>query len=89
MLNTRKTVKTFIRHDYATGNKINVAYRAYQPIKKDGADAKKDARCAQNCLMTYADGSYRYYNKNGVLARENVSAAQREAEINNYEGMAK
>ena len=56
--------------------------RAWQPLKKDGTPAKRIARRTLKCLIIYDDGSYRFYDATGVLARERIVESRRAAERN-------
>lgn len=73
-MNARKTIITTVHHDDVTGGKTTIYRRAFQPIKKDGTDAKRAPRLTSKQLVVYADGSKRFYSYNGVLAFEKVSA---------------
>lgn len=66
----RKT--TFVRR---AADGATIIHRAFQPLRKDGSDAKRPARITSQQLHVYPDGSFRYYGREGVLRRERVSRA--------------
>lgn len=81
-MNTRKTIIKTVLHDDVTGEKKTVYRRAFQPVKKDGTDAKRAPRLTRKCLVVYSDGSKRFYGYHGVLSFEKVSAERWDLEIN-------
>ena len=72
--------RTFTKKIEMSGNTYRL-HRFHQPIKKDGSDAKKQGWLSREHLVVYPDGSYRYYNRNGLLGRDGMKAERREAEI--------
>ena len=55
--------------------------RALQPLKADGADARRQPTPTTAHLVVFPNGDYRYYNRNGVLARQRVSAERAKNEM--------
>lgn len=76
----RKTIITTIRHDDVNGETITIKRRAWQPLRKDGSDAKRAPHMGRQCLSVTSDGSWRYYGREGVLRRERVSAERQSLE---------
>lgn len=55
--------------------------RALQQVKKDGTPmANRPARPMAAHIVIYPNGDYRYYNKQGVLARSRIAAERSESE---------
>lgn len=79
-MNTRKAIITKTVRDFYTGETTTIHYRAFQPIKKDGTDAKAAPRITSKQLVILPDGSRRFYNSNGVLQFERVTAERFELE---------
>ncbi len=82
----RKAIASFTRRDYVTDGTFIDYHRAFQPVKRNGENAKRQPRVINTLLRVYDDGSRRFY-KNGVLAYERLTDARRDAELDHAEAI--